>query len=224
MNYHIGTMLIDENFNADGECPLCKIRAKVETRLAEQYLGEGVMEDDTRKEVNALGFCSRHYDMLFSFQSKMGLALQVSTRLKTVRKEIEKPEKGKQAKKLADKLEKTTCGCVVCKYLEDHMIRYYKTVAEVYASKPSFRKRLADEKGFCLSHFALLNRYSDYAKQEQKSYLNDLYAVESCYLDNVEADVLSFCDHHDYRKRDIPLTQGEKDCLKTARSAFYGKK
>ena len=97
MNYHIGTMLIDENFNADGECPLCKIRAKVETRLAEQYLGEGVMEDDTRKEVNALGFCSRHYDMLFSFQSKLGLALQVSTRLKTVRKEIGKRKTGEKA-------------------------------------------------------------------------------------------------------------------------------
>ena len=182
------------------------------------------MEDDTRKEVNALGFCARHYDMLFSFQSKLGLALQISTRLKTVKKEIQKPEKGKQAKKLADKLDKETCGCVVCKYLEDHMIRYYKTVAEVYASKPSFRKRLAEEKGFCLSHFSLLNRYSDYAKQEQKSYLNDLYAVESRFLDEVEANLLAFCDHHDYRKREIPLTQGEKDCLKTARSAFYGKK
>lgn len=224
MNYHIGTMLIDEHFNASGECPLCKIRKTVEIRLTEQYLGEGVMEDDTRKEVNELGFCARHYDLLFSFPSKLGLALQVSTRLKTVVKSVEKPEKAKQAKKIADKLDLSAKKCVVCKYLDEHMIRYYKTVAEVYYSKPSFRKRFVEEKGFCLEHFAALNRYSDCAHSEQKSYLNDLYAVENRYLSALEKDLLSFCDHHDYRRRDLPLTEGERDCLKTARSAFYGSK
>ena len=57
MNYHIGTMLIDENFDGGCECPICRIKKRVDERLTEQYLGEGVMEDHTRTEVNKLGFC-----------------------------------------------------------------------------------------------------------------------------------------------------------------------
>ena len=86
MHYHIGRMLIDENFKKSDLCPMCLIKLKVESRLAEQYLGEGVMEDDTRKEVNKLGFCLRHFDMLYKMQSKLGLALQTSTRLATIKK------------------------------------------------------------------------------------------------------------------------------------------
>ena len=56
MNYHIGTMLIGENFDGGKECPVCRIKRAVDLRLTEQYLGEGVMEDHTRAEVNALGF------------------------------------------------------------------------------------------------------------------------------------------------------------------------
>ena len=100
MNYHIGTMLIDENFDEREECPLCRIQRKIDERLTEQYLGEGVMEDHTRMEVNKLGFCAHHYVKLFNSRSKIGLALQVSTRLNTVMKEIEDPKNLKSAKKV----------------------------------------------------------------------------------------------------------------------------
>lgn len=82
MGYHIGTMLIYEHFDDGKICPLCRIRSVIDQRLTEQYLGEGVMEDSTRKEVNELGFCAEHFDKLYSLHSKLGLALQISTRLK----------------------------------------------------------------------------------------------------------------------------------------------
>ena len=141
MNYHIGTMLIDENFDERCECPICRIKATVDERLTEQYLGEGVMEDNTRTEVNKLGFCEHHYASLFASRSKLGLALQVSTRLNTINKEVFEPKNVKQAKKQAESLLKLNQTCVVCKYLEQHMIRYYKTVAEVYSNVASFKNR-----------------------------------------------------------------------------------
>ena len=61
MNYHIGTMLIKEHFDGGKDCPVCRIKHSVDIRLTEQYLGEGVMEDHTRAEVNKLGFCCRHF-------------------------------------------------------------------------------------------------------------------------------------------------------------------
>ena len=104
MHYHIGTMLIDENFDGREECPVCRIQKKIDERLTEQYLGEGVMEDDTRKEVNKLGFCLHHYSKLYSSRSKLGLALQVSTRLNTVSSNVEKAKNSKTAKKQAENI------------------------------------------------------------------------------------------------------------------------
>ena len=97
MNYHIGTMLIDENFTENCDCPLCRIKARVDGRLTESYLGEGVMEDNTRAEVNKLGFCEHHYSLLFASRSKLGLALQISTRLNTVLKQVNPPKNSKDA-------------------------------------------------------------------------------------------------------------------------------
>ncbi len=104
MNYHIGTMLIGENFDGGKECPVCRIKRAVDLRLTEQYLGEGVMEDHTRAEVNALGFCGRHFSLLYSMRSKLGLALQASTRLNTVMKDLTPVKNSKQAKKQADEI------------------------------------------------------------------------------------------------------------------------
>lgn len=224
MNYHIGTMLIDENFVADEYgCPVCRIKKAVDSRLTEQYLGEGVMEDHTRTEVNALGFCAHHYEYLYSMRSKLGLALQASTRLKTVMKDISPVKNVKQAKKQAEKILGKQTTCVICKYLNEHMIRYYKTIAEVYATRTEFQTRLKASKGFCLEHYAELLNYSSCAGAEKENYLNDLYSAEKSRLDTLEENLLKFCDRHDYRNADKPLGE-EKYALKDCEEAFYGTK
>ena len=156
MNYHIGIMLIEENFDDNYECPLCRIHKTIDNRLTEQYLGEGVMEDHTRAEVNELGFCAHHFLLLYSMPSKLGLALQASTRLKTIMGDFAAPQNAKQAKKRAEKILEHKKTCVICKYLDAHMVRYYKTVAEVYSSRPSFEQTIKGGKGFCAEHYAKL--------------------------------------------------------------------
>lgn len=222
MNYHIGTMLIDENFDGGCECPVCRIKRKVDGRLTEQYLGEGVMEDHTRTEVNKLGFCGHHYSMLFASRSKLGLGLQVSTRLNTVNKEIYQPKNLKQAKKQAENILKLTQTCVVCKYLDEHMIRYYKTIAEVYQSVLSFKDKLLSTQNLCLTHYAKLLEYSGYAGSKQKEYTEDLHTVISTSLSKLKEGVDEFNNHHDYRQASVPLSQNAKDALKTASKVFYG--
>lgn len=223
MYYHIGTMLIDENFDENYECPICRIKKTVDTRLTEQYLGEGVMEDHTRAEVNKLGFCSRHYDLLYSMPSKLGLALQASTRLKTIAKELKPVKNDKQAKNQAETLTEKTSACVICKYLDEHMVRYYKTVAEVYSDSLSFRERFSRCRGFCLEHYAELLRFSSYAGSEKSSYRDSLYAVEKRRVDELQNNLLKFCDRHDYRNANKPLGE-EKYALKDCEETFYGSK
>ncbi|MBQ8725790.1 MAG: hypothetical protein IJY84_01650 [Clostridia bacterium] len=224
MNYHIGTMLIDENFTEGCDCPICKIKKTVNERLTEQYLGEAVMEEDTRLEVNKLGFCPNHYSMLFSFRSKLGLALQVSTRLLTLRNEITLPKNGWQAKKQGETLLKTNKTCVICKYLEEHMVRYYKTVAEVYYNVASFKDRLLAVDGFCMEHYANLLKYSSCAGSKQKEYVADLYAVQSKKIDSLKVAIDEFCIHHDYRRVGTPLSDQARESLKVAQKTLYGDK
>ena len=222
MNYHIGTMLIDENFTPNCDCPICKIKRTVNERLTEQYLGEAVMEEDTRMEVNKLGFCLNHYSMLFSSRSKLGLALQVSTRLLTMRKEITLPKNAWQAKKQGETLLKMNQTCVICIYLEEHMVRYYKTVAEVYNNIPDFKNRLLAVNGFCMEHYANLLKYSNYAGGKQKEYVADLYAVQSKKVDELKVAIDEFCIHHDYRRVGTPLSDQARESLKVAQKTLYG--
>ena len=74
MNYHIGNMLIYQEFNGTGVCPLCRIRNILENRLADQYMSESVMEDFQRRLVNEKGFCEHHTKMLYARQGKLSLA------------------------------------------------------------------------------------------------------------------------------------------------------
>lgn len=222
MHYHIGTMLIDENFDGREECPICRIKRKVNERLTEQYLGEGVMEDDTRKEVNKLGFCSHHYSKLYASRSKLGLALQVSTRLNTVTYNVSKAKNSKTAKRQAESILNLGKTCVVCKYLEAHMIRYYKTVAQVYYNVASFKERLKATPGFCLEHYAELLNYSSFAGNKQEEYLSDLYEVESKLISDLKTHIDEFCIHNDYRNIGKPVSKETKESLKNASYLFYG--
>ena len=217
-------MLIDEYFNGEEGCPVCRIKRKIDERLTDQYLGEGVMEDNTRKEVNKLGFCTHHYGMLFSFKSKLGLGLQVSTRLNTISKEVFEPKNLKQAKKQAESVLNFEKSCVVCKYLNEHMVRYYKTIAEVYNNVFSFEEKLDEVDGFCLEHYAELLKYSGYAGGKQKEYVAKLYEIQSKKLAELKENIDEFTFHFDYRHIGKPLSNGAKESLKTASRTFYGTK
>lgn len=221
MNYHIGTMLIDENFDDSHECPVCRIKRTVDRRLTEQYLGEGVMEDDTRAEVNALGFCVHHFNLLYSMPSKLGLALQASTRLASVVGDFAIETNPKRAKKNADKILEKQKTCVVCKYLDSHLVRYYKTIAEVYASREEFRKRIEVCHGFCAEHYAQLLRYSSYASIKTKDYLAALGRAQQKRLSELSENLVKFCNRHDYRNARQPLGN-EKAALKDYSDTFYG--
>lgn len=221
MYYHIGRMLIDENFNDKTDCPVCAIRKTVDRRLTEQYLGEGVMEDDTRKEVNELGFCREHFDSLFSMRSKLGLALQASTRLKALDRLIVEPKNPSAAKKTSERIREKTSRCVVCKYLDEHMIRYYKTIAEVYSGDPAFKDRIESGNGFCIPHYSDLIAYSSYAGAKSKEYLSSLFRAEKRRIGKADKLLDGFCNRHDYRNAAAPLGE-EKNALPNARRTFYG--
>ena len=222
MNYHIGTSLILQEFKPSCECPLCKIEKIVEENILFQFLNDAVMEDDTRARVNKLGFCADHFDMLFARQNKLSVALQSITRTNALKKEIAAKD-AKSAKKAAESLKKLTSTCIVCDIVGDHMTRYAKTVAQLYANEGDFRDRLLSTKGFCMKHYAMLLEHSACAGGRAKSYLADLCALEKRHLDRMTDELQWFCDKHDYRNREKPLG-ASADALPRIRVMLYGEK
>ena len=221
MGYHIDTGLIYEKFNTECDCPLCEIKQIVEEQFLYEFLNDAVMEDNTRILVNKTGFCSHHFDLLFSGKNKLSLALQVSTRTDKML-ELFNPSLLSPTKK-ADQIDGSVKSCVICNLIEESMVKYYKTVAQMYYNEPDFYKTLIKTKGFCVHHFAELLRYSNHAKKYKKEYVNMLCDIQKRSFEGLKNDLNEFCYSHDYRKTKLPASVAE-EALKNIRIKLYGKK
>jgi hypothetical protein len=224
MRYHISTALILQEFSKlDSECPLCEMRSIVEKNVVEQYLNEAVMVTGVRFKVNEKGFCSNHFDMLFAGQSKLGLALQCVTRMNVLKENLNTPANYRVAKKQAEKLIASENTCIICDTVEDHMQRYYKTVAELYYNEEDFREIIGFTKGFCLKDYAQLVMNAKYASTRVNEYVKTLAELEKKNFEKVQTDLQWFCDRHDFRNAGKDLG-GAKDALPRTRTKIYGKK
>ncbi len=223
MNYHIDTGLIKEKFNVDCECPLCEIQRVVEEQFLHEFLNDAVMEDNTRIKVGKLGFCDKHFDMLFIRPNKLSVALQVRTRIEKLQAQFGEITSVKQGLKMAKELEKASSTCIICDLVEESMTKYYKTIAQMYANEKDFYKTLIGTKGFCMKHYTQLIKHSKCASVFAKDYLKNLSGVQIRNLERVQADLKKFCDKHDYRNANEPLGTAET-ALPRTRTKLYGKK
>lgn len=224
MQYHISTGLIVEHFKKECNCPLCNMEKIVEQNICRELLQDGCMDDDVRRQVNEKGFCEYHFDMLYEMPSKLGLSLQMTTRLNNFKKNyLSMPKNFVAAKKQAKKIQDGLKTCIVCDFTEKEMIKYYKTMAQMFANEEEFKIMLENSNGFCLRHYSKLLEYSDYAFFKSKDYIKTLYKVESTRLDKSEKLLNDFSYSHDYRNAGKPLGEATT-ALPRIKSDFFGKK
>ncbi len=223
MAYHIDTGLIKDKFKVDCECPLCEIQSIVEEQFLHEFLNDAVMEENTRLKVNRLGFCNEHFNKLFVRQNKLSVALQISTRVDTIQAKLSEVKNFKQAVKQAKELESLASTCIICNLTEESMIKYYKTIAQMYLRENSFYKTLLGTKGFCMKHYAELLKYSNYAGPATKEYVSLLSAHQKRHLERLQKELKEFCDKHDYRNALKPLGNSET-ALPRMGIKLYGKK
>lgn len=221
MSYNISTMFIWQYFNNECECPTCRLRQKTESDLADTYLSEAVMEDAERMRVNKYGFCKEHYDLLYSGRNKLGVALQISTRIKTLNRYLKKPKDAKSAKKLAETLKNETCDCVICRKIEFNMKRYYETVCALYGDDEKFRnENFKQVKGFCFPCYIRLLENVSKARKYTNELIEDLHQKMTESVSDLDKTINEFTMAFDYHSSGLP---SEKACksLKTARVKLY---
>ena len=223
MAYHIDTGLIKEKFKVDCECPLCEIKKIVQEQFLHEFLNDAVMEDNTRIKVGKLGFCDKHFDMLFSRQNKLSVALQIGTRADKIMEIITETKSVKGAIKQAEALKKSSSTCIICDLIEESMVKYYKTIAQMFVREKGFYKTLISSKGFCLEHYCELLKYSRSAGFASKEYVSLLSGVQRRNFTRLQGELKEFCDKHDYRNAMKPLGSAET-ALPRIRTKFYGKK
>lgn len=223
MRYHIDTALIVDKFNSNCDCPLCEIQKIVEEQFLQEFLNDAVMEDNSRIAVGKKGFCDKHFDMLFSRQNKLSVALQIDTRINNLEKIFSSIGNVSGAKKRAKLIDEEMSKCIICDYVQESMEKYYKTVAQMFLHEKDFFRSLIRSKGFCLNHFSKLLQYSSCAGGMSKHYVETLLQTEKRAFDVIKTDLKTFCDKHDYRNAMNPLGSAE-NALPNTRIKLYGKK
>lgn len=222
MQYHIQTTPVWDAFRQKDGCPICLLYERIENRLVKQYLGEAVMEPDYRIKVNKRGFCTRHLLKLYNGGNKLGLALQINTRTENIIENIGTTANAKQAKKLAEKLDKTLDTCVICDEAEEIMTRYCYTVAQMFGAEAEFPKVFSESSGFCMPHFVRLLQYVSYAGKSAERYAAALTAKQLETLKKTNSDLERFTKRFDYNSAD-KFSGDTDDAIKNSINKLKGK-
>ena len=224
MKEQLYTIPVNEALDTDCECPVCVMRQQLERASLEYTLGPSYMEDDVRMVTDKVGFCATHARDLYLQQNRLGLALILKTHMDRTINEVERLSKGpvfggglfkkKSDAPVVEYLKKLNCSCFVCERVENVFERYIATIFYLYEKEADFRAKLAQCKGFCNEHYALL--YEQAPLQLSGKYLEEFVEMlNEVYLSNmkrVRDDLEWFTDKFDYRNADAPW-KNSKDAL-----------
>ena len=211
----IYTIPVNEAFDASQEnpacgCPICTLYNRLEENELDLILGASMMEPDVRQKTNELGFCHRHYGMMFTRKNRLGLGLILESHFDKVKRDLSGEGlsalisgAGADTIKRLSRLEES---CYVCSRIEANLSRMLDTVLLLYRHDPAFRRKTAAQPYFCLPHYRrLLELAKDRMnKKEFAEFYETTSAVVRRYAEELSADVSWFCKKFDYRYADEP--------------------
>ena len=243
MKEKIYTIPVNEAFDETDGCPLCTMIQKLEAARVKYMLGPAMMEPDIRTETNRLGFCKRHYEMMFAQENKLSLALILQTHLEEVNQKIKmqterianvQPQKKSLFKKsstdvlgsavlLSRAVTGVTESCVICDHVKSTFDRYIDTLFYMWKSDNSFKEKFANAKHFCLDHYALLAKHAcrHLEDADALAFLKQLNEIEEKHLNELKSDVDRFILKFDYRNKDLPW-ENAKDAPKRTLQTLSG--
>lgn len=219
MRYHVHSIPVWDAYKSDCGCPLCNLSVELESKALKLYAGDAVMSPEYRIAVNERGFCEKHARLLYGGDNKLGLALQLETRLAYLKTLPLRVNSAKQAFKLADKLE-SVCSCVICEDCNKSLARYYATVAELYDIEPEFRT-VFHASEICYKHSVELLRTASFCKQNRQPYIDAICYKLTKTLEESSAELNEFAEAFDYAKG--KQRTADPDAIPHALNLLYGK-
>lgn len=228
MKEKLYTIPLSEAFEAQDECPFCFVEKQLEQDLLDFVLGSGAsyMEADTRDKTDLAGFCRRHFQSMFHYGNTLGNAWILKTHyqriLMEMRREFESFQPAKTASRkrfgmrlapgaqdggsnsLAAWIQEKKDSCYICSQCRDTYARYLDTFFYLYEKEAEFRRKVADSKGFCLSHFGDLCQAADekLSSQAREEFYRVCLPLMEENMERVAGDVAWMVEKFDYRNKD----------------------
>lgn len=219
MKETIYTIPVNEAYESDCECPLCKLEEKLEKEAIDYEMGGAMMEADHRELSDNTGFCNKHLSMMFNKQDKLSLALVLDTRLEKIRKELNNSKKDVLKNKkstlfkkntnstqmLYDILDKINCSCMVCQKVDNTMNRYIDVLLYMWAKDDDFKTKFDNSKGLCLKHTkAVVGMIpKSLNNSNAQKFMETLMEKQEKELLRVQNDIHKFTLKFDYRNKDM---------------------
>ena len=144
MKEQLYTIPVNDAFESDCECPLCKMKWELEQNAIEYTLGPSYMEDDNRALTDEMGFGEKHNQDLHKQKNRLGLALILSTHMTKVTNDLKKlssegPATGKslfkkqtEVSSLGTYVDKLSHNCFICNRINHTLDRYINTIFHLY--------------------------------------------------------------------------------------------
>jgi hypothetical protein len=202
MKLELETIPVWDGVASKSECYVCDLMAEAQKDALSFYLGNSVMNPETRVKVNESGFCTKHWQLLTAANKPQGIALMTDTYLGMTRTKFEKSinsllgtKNSRQARKAIQSLkadmEKREKGCLVCSAMQQRLDRYLFTTCYLWGEDSAFRSALQEGKGFCLHHFQLLLETAPAVLSGSllAQFVHDLTQTEVLNLDRIANDV-----------------------------------
>ncbi len=218
----IYTIPVNEAFEASAAdkacgCPFCRLYNHLEFNEIDAVLGAAMMEPDIRIETNKKGFCKEHFDIMFGYKNRLGLALILESHLGENRAAAFPHGLAGLVGTSTKKLSEMSSSCYVCDKIEYHFSRMLDTAILLYNEDGAFRKKFAAQPYFCLPHYARMMEYAK-VKLPKKVYAEfekTAKALEESYYAELNEDISWFCKKFDYRYENEPW-KNSKDAVERA--------
>lgn len=242
MKEQLHTIPISDAMANAGECPLCYIERKTEEHMMDFVLGHGAsyMEADIRDMTDREGFCRAHFKKMFDYGNSLGNAWILKTLYKRHLEEMDrefkhfKPENsgkkgslfGKRSaggNAISDWIKQREQTCFICTSVENTFAAYMKTFFQMYKSDADFRKQVAETKGFCLTHFAVLCEGADQmlSREERADFYDTMLPLMQKNFSRIYEDVAWFIEKYDYKNKDADW-KDSKDAIQRGMQKLRG--
>lgn len=221
MKETIYTIPVNEAFEDNCDCPLCRLYKKVEADEIDKILGAAMMEPDIRIKTNKEGFCEKHFPMMFEGKNRLSLALMLESHLNLLNENIFKKSTGltgkPDIKKQSDIILNQQNSCYICSRINYYMEKFCETICFLFRSEIAFQDKMKNQKMYCLNHYRqlLLTAKSKLSKNDFEAFSKVIFETEKKYIAELCGDVSWFCKKFDYRYQNEPW-KNSKDAIQRA--------
>jgi hypothetical protein len=217
------------------ECPLCAIEKKTEEDFINTIFTDMIMDVRLNPQlVKEYRFCREHFEKLYRYPDKFGLAI-LTDRILYLEKDALKKFKsrklsgvkagksfldyfsGKSDKK-AEKSAEEELPCLLCTKIDNDMERFLDTLIKLWVKEVKFRELYAKSRGFCLKHFKdVIHAGETHISSSDLSqqFTETTFKLQETNLDRLHEELQWFITKFDYRFADEPWKTSKDSLIRT---------